>query len=160
MVDRRIFLASLGASFTCLVAPAARSAPRVRLAVVVAEKSPLVALSRHELRRVYSGEIVTRADGKRLIPLMLAARLPDRVGFDQAVLGMSADEVARYWIDRKIRGQSGPPKSVDSSDLLQRVVAQLDGAIGYVRSSNVRPGLKAVRIDGKTPSDPGYSVEY
>src|SRR6188768_4231862 len=122
MYDRRTFLASLGASFTCLAAPAARSAPRIRLAVVVAEKSPLVALSRHELRRVYSGEIVTRSDGKRLIPLMLAARLPDRVGFDQAVLGMSADEVARYWIDRKIRGQSGPPKSVDSSDLLQRVV--------------------------------------
>ena len=39
-------------------------------------------------------------------------RTVDRVGFDQVVLKMDPDAVGRFWIDRKIRGGSGPPRTV------------------------------------------------
>jgi hypothetical protein len=71
---------------------------------------------------------------------------------------MSPDEVGRYWVDRKIRGQSGPPKAVDSPEVMIRVVTKVDGAVGFVRPSAVAAGAKVLKIDGKFPKDPGYRV--
>jgi hypothetical protein len=137
--------------------PANAESP-VPLAVVVAKNSPLTDLSTYELRHLYLGEFVTGPDGKRLIPLNQATQSRDRLTFDAAVLDMSADQQAAYWIDRRIRGMSGSPRAVDSSDLAQRVVARLDGAVAYLPASAVRPDVKIVRVDGKLPTDPDYRL--
>jgi hypothetical protein len=42
---------------------------------------------------------------------------------------------------------------------MQRVVARLDGAIGYVRADAVSSEVKVLRIDGKLPSDKDYPIE-
>jgi hypothetical protein len=146
------------------VAATAAAAPvlggqKVRLAIVVAKDSPISDISFYDLKRLYQGEAVD-ANGKRLIPLNLFPQSEDRVRFDRAVLGLSPEDVSRYWIDRKIRGQSGAAKSRESSDLVKRVVLRVDGAIGYARLSELKPDVKVLRVDGKTPKDSGYSVEY
>jgi hypothetical protein len=148
-----------------LVMLAVGHAPRVaaeaggmgRLAIVVAKNSPLDNLSFGDLKRLYMGDPVD-ARGKRLIPLALQNRSPERIQFDRAVLGMTPDAAARYWVDRRIRGESGPPKAIDSPQILLRVVDKLDGALGYVRADSVTGAVKVLRIDGKTPSDAGYRL--
>ncbi len=164
MTTRRTFLAVwLG----CLAALAEGSAtaqinaaePKVRLAIVVAKDSPVSDISFYELRRLYLGEHVSSA-GRRLIALNLAPLSKERVAFDRSVLGMSAEAVARYWIDRKIRGQSGPPRAIDSPQILQRAVGRLEGSIGYVSADDVRDDVKVVRVDGHLPQDPGYAMEF
>jgi hypothetical protein len=137
--------------------PAAADSP-ASFAIVVATNSPLTNLSLYDLKHLYMGEFVTGPDGKRLIPLNHSAQSPDRTAFDAAVLGMSSDQGAAYWIDRRIRGQSGSPRAVDSNDLAQRIVARFDGAVAYVRLSAVRPDVKIVRVDGKLPMDPDYPI--
>jgi hypothetical protein len=132
---------------------------KTRLAIVVSKDSPVSDISFYELKRLYLGELVN-ASGKRLLPLNLTPVSPERTAFDKAVLGMSPEAIARYWVDRKIRGDSGPPKSIEPLDLLQRVVARLDGAVGYVPVNAIRPELKAIRIDGKAPGDSGYPIEF
>jgi hypothetical protein len=132
---------------------------KVRLAIVVARDSPIDEISFYDLKRLYQGETINAA-GKRLLALNLPPMSEDRVRFDHAVLGMAPEVVARYWIDRKIRGQSGPPKSLDTPDLVQRVVMRLAGGIGYARLSDLKPDVKVLRVDGKTPRDGGYPVEY
>jgi hypothetical protein len=129
-----------------------------RLAIVVGKDFPLDNLSFGELKRLYMGDPVD-AHGKRLIPLALQNRSPERAQFDRTVLGMSPDAVARYWVDRRIRGESGPPKAIDSPQILLRVVDKLDGALGYVRADAVSGAVKVLRIDGKSPSDPGYRLQ-
>jgi hypothetical protein len=104
------------------------------------------------------GELVN-SSGKRLVPLNLTSAARERAAFDKLVLNMSPEQVARYWIDRKIRGNSGPPKSIEAADLLQRVVARLDGAIGYAPAGPIHADLKIIRIDGKAPNDSGYPLE-
>jgi hypothetical protein len=84
----------------------------------------------------------------------------DRIGFDQVVLGFSAEESARYWIDRKIRGQSGSPKAIDPPALLLKVVMRLAGSIAYVQPGSVHTGVKVIRVDGKLPDDKGYPIVY
>lgn len=130
-----------------------------RLVVVVAKSSPLAELSFAQLRRMYLGEPVD-SGGQRLVPFNRGRSVKERIVFDRLVLGMSQDEVVRYWVDRRIRGQSGAPKAVDPVDVHQRVVVKVAGGIGYVRTGELRDDVKAVRIDGKAPTDPGYPLLF
>src|SRR5512147_1403303 len=76
----------------------------VPLAVVVSSSLPVDGMSFGDLKRLYMGTSVM-AGGKKLVPLTYPKDSPERARFDKAVLGMSPDQVALYWIDRKIRGQ-------------------------------------------------------
>jgi hypothetical protein len=150
-------LAIIAASTATTSAASVDAAERASLAVIVAKNFPIDNLSFGDLKRLYAGTPVV-AGGKSLIPITYPKHATERVGFDQSVLGMSADEAGRYWVDRKIRGQSGPPKAVDSPDVVIRVVTKVEGAVGYVRPNAAVQGVKVLRIDGKLPSDPGYRV--
>jgi hypothetical protein len=96
--------------------------------------------------------------GGELIALNREVKGPERVGFDRSVLGMSSEEAARYWIDRRIRGQSGAPKAVEPAAVIQRVIARVPRAIGYVRVRDVSAEVQVVRIDGRKPGDAGYPI--
>jgi hypothetical protein len=132
---------------------------KVRLVMVIARESPLDALSLRDLKHLYRSDS-EGPRGMQLIPIAQPVSSPDRIGFDQTVLGMSPDEMGRYWIDRKIRGQAGPPKAIGPGALLQQVVRNLPGALGYVRATEVRPDVKVLRIDGISPNDDGYPLVY
>ena len=80
------------------------------------------------------------------------------VPFESRVLGMTPDEVARYWIDRKIRGQGVPPKVVSPADLLQKVVSRLEHSIAYVRIGQVSGDVRVIAIDGHLPGDGSYGL--
>jgi len=164
MKTRRSFL-TVCLGLSCLVAAAGITTPvgageaKTRLAIVTSKDSPVSDISFYELKRLYLGEQIN-ASGKRLLPLNLPPAFRERGAFDKIVLNMSPEQIARYWVDRKIRGDSGPPKSIEPLDLLQRVVARLDGAIAYAPVNEVRPELKVLRIDGKGPNDNGYPLEF
>jgi hypothetical protein len=164
MRTRRSFLISciglVAVAATAAAGPALGAGQgKIRLAVVVAKDSPIDEISFYDLKRLYQGETINVA-GKRLVALNLPPMSEDRVRFDHAVLGMAPEVVARFWIDRKIRGQSGAPKALDTPDLVQRVVMRLAGGIGYARLSDLKPDVKVLRVDGKTPKDGGYPVEF
>lgn len=137
-----------------------RAGNDVVLAVVVTPSSKLTNLSLADLRRVFQSERMTDPDGNKLIALNHPPKTPDRVGFDGVVLKMDPDAVGRFWIDRKIRGGSGPPRTVDSLATLRRVVEKLPGAIGYLRPGQLSSEVKAIRIEGKLPEDPSYPLRY
>ncbi len=160
---RSVLTACLGAlvlfGATGFSSPVGAGESKTRLAVVVSKDSPINDISFYELKRLYLGERINLG-GKRLVPLNLSPPTRERVGFDKTVLNMSPEAIARYWIDRKIRGESGPPKTIEPADLLQRVVARLDGAVGYAPVNEVRSELKVIRVDGKAPGDSGYPLEF
>jgi hypothetical protein len=162
---RRVFslLALVGLLLAALVALAPRpvaAGSEVALAVIVSPNSKLTQISSSDLRRVFQSDRLTDPDGNRLIALNHPPKTVDRVGFDSVVLGMDPDEVGRFWIDRKIRGSSGPPRTVESLGTLRRVVEKLPGAIGYIRPTQLSNEVRAIRVDGKLPEDPGYPVRY
>ncbi len=126
------------------------------LAVVVGLKTNLTDISLSMLRRAFQGEVALTADGKRLVPLNHAVGSEERILFDQAVLGLSPTEVGRFWINRRIRDEAPPPRTLPSADLGVRVVASYPGAITYVNSSAVNANVRVVRVDGKLPGDAGY----
>ncbi len=145
-------------ALTFPLVPAIAESSKEPLALVVAHNSSLSEISLYRLKRLYLGDSMEAPDGGKLLPLNRGNKTSERVGFDESVLGMTPEEVARYWIDRRIRGQSGAPRAVDPASVLQKVVARLPGAISYVRFSELSSQLKVVRVEGKKPGDAGYPI--
>jgi len=88
-------------------------------------------------RRYWSGT-------KPIIPFNLLPHSSERVDFDQAVLRMDQDAVARFWRDRRVRTGSPPPRQAPDPTTVIRLVARLEGAIGYVPESMLAPDVRLV----------------
>jgi hypothetical protein len=140
----------------------ASAAPTLRAAdspliVVIAATSSLQDISHGNLRRLFLGE-PTSGSGGKLIPLNQSPGSAVRNQFDRVVLGLEPDDVARFWIDQRIRGQAGAPRAIPAAMLI-RVVPQLAGAMGYVRAHELGAGMKAITIDGKKAGEAGYLLQ-
>ena len=128
-----------------------------KLVVVVARGSSLTNISRDDLKRCFLGEHVS-VGGKPLVPFNASPGSAERAGFDQAVLGMSPDDVGRFWVDRKVRGQSGAPRSLPSPVHIAKVAAKFPGAIGYLTVDRLTADIQAVAVDGVAYSDARYRI--
>ena len=133
---------------------AAQSSKRVALVVVVAKDSNIKSMSLRDLRRVFDGDNPSRSQR----PFNRPAKTDVRMAFDKKVLGLSPGAVGRYWIDRKIRGERGAPRSLTSSLQVAKIVARFPGAIGYMRADRLPSWVKAVPISGKKHTDAGYPL--
>ncbi len=122
---------------------------RVPLVVVVARDSKIDSMSLRELRRTFDGD--NPSQSRR--PFNRPARTQVRVAFDKKVLGLSPSAVGRYWIDRKVRGERGAPRSLSSSRHVAKIVARFPGAIGYMRADRMPGWVKAITISGKSYTD-------
>jgi hypothetical protein len=150
-------------SGSCLLLSAAGGLSRARaeerkLVVAVGRASSLSECSLRDLKRLYLGQHLTDPSGQKIVSFNQPPGAPSRVHFDERVLNMSPDEVARFWIDRKIRGQPPPPRSVAPVDLLIRVIAEMPGALGYLFESEADTRVKVLPIEGKNPQSPGYPL--
>ena len=127
------------------------------LIVVVSKRCPINEISLAQLKQLFRSERREVAS-HRLIPLNRPPGSATRIKFDKLVLGMNPEQVGRFWIDRKMRGQTKPPRSVSSLRLVIKVVTQLPNAISYIRHNQLTPDLRMLRVDGKLPGDQGYAL--
>jgi hypothetical protein len=144
-------------SLGLLVCGGVANADGKKLVVVVAKGSSVTNISRSDLKRCFTGETVSAGD-KTLVPFNAAPNTPERSGFDKAVLGMSPDEVGRFWVDRKVRGQSAAPRSLPSAAHIAKVAAKFPGAIGYLPADQMTSDIQAVAIDGVPYTDAHYDI--
>jgi ABC-type phosphate transport system substrate-binding protein len=120
--------------------------------VVIANKAvSTTRLSRDELRPLFQTKKDTWPDGSPAKPFNLPDKSTLRQGFDAAILGLDPDRIARYWIDRKIRGGERPPQTAPSSAVMVKVIGKTPGALGYVEASAVDASVKVVAkiVDGQ-----------
>jgi hypothetical protein len=140
MISRRHALLGAGALVTAsLVTPAWAE----ELVVVVHPSNPEMP-TRAQLAAMFTTRRQSWNGGARVVPFNFPPKHQVRVDFDKAVLEMSPEEVARYWIDRRIRGGTPPPKSVSSAQLIVRLVSKLEGAVAYVPRSSVEGDVRIV----------------
>src|SRR5262245_17233567 len=140
-----------------LAARAAIAAPTVKLVVIVATGSPIKNISKGELKKVFMSDNAVM-EGKKLVPFNMSPGPPDRGAFARAVLGMSDEAMQRFWIDRKIRGQPGAPRSLPSADVAIKVAAKFPGAIAYVPAQALTRDVQSVKVDGIAHTDPAYTI--
>lgn len=131
--------------------------PSQAVVVVVAKGSKIKSLTRGELRRCFSGDALVVNDN-RLIPFNSPPGSVERIAFDRFVLGMSPDQAGRFWVDRKIRGQSPAPRALPSALHVTKIVAKFPSAISYVRADHLTDDVQVVAIDGVLPTAAGYPI--
>jgi hypothetical protein len=152
-ITRRTMMGAALASFVPGVAHAADEP----LVVIASAKTLLASISRSDLRRLFSGEQVSFG-GKPLVPFAASPETRERAFFDKAILGMSPEQMSKYWIDRRIRGQSSAPRSAPKPENIAKAVATVPNAVGYVPASMPLVGIKVIAIDGKRAGDSSYAL--
>jgi ABC-type phosphate transport system substrate-binding protein len=150
MTTRRTFLRALLTAIPALAWSRRSSAAEV-LAVIVNRANPAISLAQNELRPIFQTTKKAWGTGEDATPINLPEDNPLRTDFDQAVLGLDRERVARYWTDRKVRGGARPPVRVPTTAAVLKAVASKPGAIGYVKLSEVNASVKVVAkiVNGK-----------
>lgn len=140
----------LVAAFTLLPITPAAHAVRVPLVLVAHPTVRVTTAHVNELRAIFLRQ-TEQLGGQKVIPVTYATGNPLRVDFDLRLLGMSADETARYWVDARIRGLGAPPRAVSTPQLMVRVVALLPGTLGYApKSTTDGAAVKVIKVEGLT----------
>lgn len=137
--QRREFLAAL-AALGLLGLPTTASAGAGLVVIVNAKNGETLGVP--EVAAIFTTRRQAWRSGERIVPFNYPPRHEVRAEFDQLALGMDPDAAARYWIDRKIRGGSAPPKQVSSGQLIVRLVAKMPGGVGYVPRALVTPDVR------------------
>lgn len=129
------------------------------VAVVVNEDTPASDLSLAEVRKLFLGE---RQYWNAKLPVVLLIRAPvarERDVTLRVVYQMSEAQFKQYWVAKIYRAEvTASPKIVYSNDLQYELVSAMPGAIAFVDSKSVRPGIKVVRVDGMLPGDKNYPL--
>lgn len=158
-----IMILTLGLGVAVLALPPAPAtvraqAPRTDALTIVANPGLKVRdIPFRTLRRVFSGE-TTELGGQRLIPFNHPPKDDARRRFDLVVLKLSPEMIGPYWVDRRLRGQNGPPRTVPEPGLLVAVVSKIQGGIGYVPASVGTTAVGVLTVDGKAATDPDYPL--
>jgi hypothetical protein len=126
------------------LAAAAGPSDRAPDLVVIVNAGNPVAPGAVALEDVFLRKQVEWPDGERIIPLNATADSERRQRFDRAVLGMSADAVARYWLDARIRGGGVAPREVADPALTIKLIARLAGTVGYVPEGVALDGVRVI----------------
>jgi hypothetical protein len=155
-LGRREFIA-LASSALFVSASGIARASSDAIAVVVSAKSSQRSLSLDDVRRIFFNKDTNDANGDRFVPLNQRSGNPERARFDAQVLNMTPDQVARYWIDQRLRGKRAPA-TVPSLAMLKRALNELPGAVSYLAVAELDASVRALAIDGRAPSDGSYPI--
>jgi ABC-type phosphate transport system substrate-binding protein len=127
-----------------VVAGGALAQQQVGIAVVAHPAVPLHRMGAAELAAVFTGGMKNWKDGSTIRIFNAPSGSPLRTEFDGVVLNMTPEQVSRFWIDKRIRGEGTPPRQVPSPDLVYRLVTNFPGSIGYVPEDKVATGVRVL----------------
>ena len=137
----------------------AQKSTNVDIAVVVHPDTPITNLSMAEVRKVFLGD---RQYWSTNVPVVLLIRAPvarERDVVLKRIYQMSDAQFKQYWIAKIFRAESATaPKVVYSNDMANELVTAIPGAIAFIDSSDVRPGTKVLRVEGRLPGEAGYPL--
>lgn len=115
-----------------------------RIAIVVNPNNTVKDLGLGDIEAIFTTRRLDWPNGKRIVPFNFPAHHATREAFDRRALNLEPDEVARYWIDRRVRGGHPPPRQVPDARTMLRVVAALETAVGYVHTNDADRTVRIV----------------
>jgi ABC-type phosphate transport system substrate-binding protein len=129
------------------------------LVIVVNRSNPVDDLSFAELRRIFLGNRSHWANGRRITLVMREPGEPERNTILHEVCGMNEDQLKNHFLHGLFTGEIlVSPKILSSPTGVRKFIFNVPGAIGYLRTADVDPTVKVVRIDELLPEDKGYKL--
>jgi hypothetical protein len=128
------------------------------MAVVVNADNPATNISLSDLRKFFAGEKRSWTGGQ---PVQLITRGPGCAEHAALLklLAMSEAEYKQYWTAQVFRGEAdAEPLVVPSVGMQKEALKLYPGGISLVNVSDVKPGMKVVKVDGLLPGAAGYPI--
>jgi ABC-type phosphate transport system substrate-binding protein len=149
-MNRRTFLIGIGvAAFVWHSGGGRAHAEGDDIAVVVNKANVSPPMNRSQLSALFKARSTQFPRGGRATPVNLPPESSVRQAFDMAVLGLTPEEVERFWLDSKIRSGTGSPRHLPGPSALVRFVSGDETSIGYVPVSELSDAVRVVaRIRG------------
>ncbi len=115
------------------------------IAVVVPaqERTEELKLTPSSLKLIYLRKQLYWSNGQRIMPVNLHSEHLLRSYFSRAVLGNLPKQQIDYWNGLYFNGIQ-PPHIVNSEEAVIRLIADTQGAIGYINACNVDSRVKAL----------------
>jgi hypothetical protein len=129
------------------------------IAVIVNADVPVDSLSMAELRKILLGDREFWPAGVRVTLLIRAPIARERDAAVKDVCQMTEAQFRQHWIGKVFRAETpSGPKIVYSRDMALDQVSRTPGALSLVESPVSQKGVKVLKIDGKSPGQPGYAL--
>ena len=127
------------------------------VAIIVHRNHPQDALTMVELSRIFRMEQQHWKSGDRIDVVLQASGSEKDAIIQNRVMGLRAGELQSFWLGKTFRGEiTAAPRSLASDASVKQVVGGNLHAVGYVDSLFLDDSVKAMKIDGKSPGEPGY----
>jgi hypothetical protein len=128
------------------------------MAVVVSADNRATNISRGHLRKFFAGTKSSWPGGQSIKLVTRAPGCPERLALLR-LLAMSESEYKQYWTAQVFRGEAeAEPLIVPSIGMEKEARKVFLGAIGLATRTNVRPGMKVIKVDGLLPGAAGYPL--
>jgi ABC-type phosphate transport system substrate-binding protein len=129
------------------------------LAILVNRSNPVENLSFAELRKVFLGEQNHWSDGRRITVVMLESGKPERQAVLTVIYRMEDKDFNAYFLHHVFTGDiHAAPTTLATPTEVLKFVSNVQGAIGYVRTTAADETVKVVRVDSVLPCDKDYSI--
>ena len=129
------------------------------LAILVNRSNPVENLSFAELRKVFLGEQNHWSDGRRITLVMLESGKPERQVVLNLIYRMEDKDFNAYFLHHVFTGDiHAAPTTLATPTEVLKFVSNVQGAIGYLRTTAVDESVKIVRVDSVLPCDKDYSI--
>jgi ABC-type phosphate transport system substrate-binding protein len=133
---------------------------RSDLAIIVHKSNPIQNLTMSELREYFLAERSRWSTQQKIRVAMREPGSPEREAVLRLICGMNRDQdFTTYFLRARFSEQViDEPRNLDSASNMIKFVANVAGAIGYVRADEVDPSVRVIRVDNLAPGDPGYKL--
>ena len=127
------------------------------MAVVVNKSNAVKSLSWTELTKILKAQTKKWPDGHEVMLVLQDPSSAEMKTLVQKVYGVSPDEV-KILLTNANRAHPGSVVVVNSNDALMKLVGTLAGSVGVVDVYAITSAVNVVKVDGKSPLEPGYPL--
>jgi hypothetical protein len=129
------------------------------LALISNKSNEVVAITMPELVKVCKGQTSHWPDGKPVSFITRDPAAPEMKLLLEKVYGMSKDEVkAAIASANHSRANHAAIVVVESDEAVVKKVESLPGAVGMVDVYSISGGVTVLKVGGKLPLEPGYTL--
>jgi len=114
--------------------------------VVVSAKSPMVALSKHQIVDIFLGKMHQFPNNGPVEPVDQAEGSATRDEFYREFSGQSPAQIKAYWSKIIFTGRGQPPPEVQNGLQVKRFIAAHPNAIGYIQDKLVDDSVRVLQV--------------
>ncbi len=119
---------------------------RAELVVIVSAKSPVTALRADQVADIFLGQSARFPEGGEAVALDQAIGSPIRDDFYGKVAAKTPPLLKAYWTKMIFTGRGQPPREVNGSAAVRKMVAENPSLIGYIDKTMLDASVKAVLV--------------